>query len=41
MVEDIRASFKELVSESKWMDKKIQARYIILYIEDRTIAMHR
>ena len=33
MVEDIRVSFKELVSESKWMDKATQVNgYLILLI---------
>ena len=27
MVDDIKASFKELVSESEWMGKDIQARF--------------
>ena len=30
MVDDIKASFKELVSESEWMGKDIQARLLTI-----------
>ena len=30
MVDDIKAAFKELVSESEWMGKDIQARLLTI-----------